>query len=273
MTILTARDGTEIYYKDWGTGQPVLFSHGWPLSADMWDHQMLHLAQNGYRAIAFDRRGFGRSSQPWTGYDYDTFADDIAQLIDHLDLRDIVLVGFSMGGGDIVRYITRHGDSRVSKLVLISAVTPFFIRTDDHPDGVPAEIFDAIRAEITNDRAQFLDDFNTIFYGTNRPDSTVSKGVLTQTLQIALQASIKGTIDCVTAFSETDFRKEMADIRVPTLIIHGDDDQTVPLAPTAALAARIVPGAQFKVYPGAPHATCTTHKDLVNQDLLAFIRR
>ncbi|PVE21595.1 alpha/beta hydrolase [Microvirga sp. KLBC 81] len=272
MGMITTKDGTEIYYKDWGRGQPVLFSHGWPLSADMWEYQMLHLARHGYRAVAFDRRGFGRSSQPWDGYDYDTFADDIAQLIEHLDLQDVVLVGFSMGGGDVVRYLTRHGSGRVAKLVLISAVTPFFIKSEDHPDGVPSEVFEGIRAGIANDRPQFLDDFNTIFYGTNRPGSKVSKGVLTQTLQIALQASIKGTIDCVTAFSETDFRREMAEITVPTLIIHGDDDQTVPIEPTAKLAASIVPGAQLKVYPGAPHATCTTHKDQVSADLLAFIR-
>ncbi|QRM33615.1 alpha/beta fold hydrolase [Microvirga sp. VF16] len=273
MGTITTKDGTEIYYKDWGSGQPILFSHGWPLSADMWEYQMLHLAQNGYRAVAFDRRGFGRSSQPWDGYDYDTFADDIAQLIERLDLKDVVLVGFSMGGGDVVRYLTRHGSGRVAKLVLISAVTPLFIKSEDHQDGVPADVFEGIRAGIANDRPQFLDDFNTIFYGTNRPGSKVSKGVLTQTLQIALQASIKGTIDCVTAFSETDFRREMAEITVPTLIIHGDDDQTVPIGPTGKLAASIVPGAQLKVYPGAPHATCTTHKDQVNADLLAFIRK
>ncbi len=250
MPILTTRDGTELYYKDWGRGQPVLFSHGWPLSADMWEYQMLHLAGHGYRALAFDRRGFGRSSQPWDGYDYDTFAHDIAQLIEHLDLKDVVLVGFSMGGGDVVRYLTRHGSGRVAKLVLISAVTPLLIKTNDHPDGVPEEVFKGIRAGITNDRPEFLNDFNTVFYGTNRPGSTVSEGILSQTLQIALQASIKATIDCVTAFSETDFRREMAEIDVPTLIIHGDDDQTVPIGSTALLAASIVPGRRSRSIPG-----------------------
>ncbi|MEA1674711.1 alpha/beta hydrolase [Nitrospirillum sp. BR 11163] len=272
MSILTLRDGTDLYYKDWGHGQPVLFSHGWPLSADMWEYQMLHLARNGYRAVAFDRRGFGRSSQPWDGYDYDTLADDVARLIEHLDLRDMVLVGFSMGGGDVVRYLTRHGADRVAKLALVSAVTPFFLKTDDNPEGMPAEGFAGMRDALANDRPQFVADFSTLYFGTNRPGSAVSQGILDQTLQIAAQASIKATIDCVTAFSETDFRREMADIRLPTLIIHGDDDQTAPMGPTALATARLIPGAQLKIYPGAPHATCTTHKDQVNADLLAFLR-
>jgi len=272
MTTLTLRDGTELYYKDWGAGQPILFSHGWPLSADMWEYQMLFFASRGYRVIAFDRRGFGRSSQPWEGYDYDTFADDIGELIEKLDLKKVVLAGFSMGGGDVVRYIARKGSARVAKLALISAVTPLFMKTPDHPEGVDKTVFDGIRAGLAADRPQFLDDFSTVFYGTNREGAKVSQGVFKQTLQIALQASIKGTIDCVTAFSETDFRPDMKKIDVPTLVIHGDDDQVVPIAATGKLAARMIPGSQFKVYAGAPHATCFTHKDQVNADLLAFIQ-
>lgn len=272
MTTLTLRDGTELYYKDWGTGQPILLSHGWPLSADMWEYQMLFLAQRGYRVIAFDRRGFGRSSQPWEGYDYDTFADDIAELVEKLDLKNVVLAGFSMGGGDVVRYIARKGTARVAKLALISAVTPLFMKTADHPEGTDKAVFEGIRAGLAADRPQFLDDFSTLFYGTNRQGAKVSQGILKQTLAIALQASIKGTIDCVTAFSETDFRPDMKKIDVPTLVIHGDDDQVVPMAATGKLAAELIAGSRLKVYAGAPHATCFTHKDQVNADLLAFIQ-
>jgi pimeloyl-ACP methyl ester carboxylesterase len=272
MPTIQTKDGTEIYYKDWGTGQPILFSHGWPLSADMWDAQMLFFASRGYRAIAFDRRGFGRSSQPWTGFDYDTFADDIGELITQLDLQNVVLAGFSMGGGDITRYIARHGSQRIAKLALISAVTPIFGKTADYPAGVDLSVFAGIRQGLTADRAQFLDDFNTLFYGLNRPNAKVSKGVCTQTLFIALQGSIKATIDCVTAFSETDFRPDMAKIDVPTLVIHGDDDQVVPFETTGKLAARLIKGSTLKVYPGAPHATAVTHADQLNDDLLAFVK-
>jgi non-heme chloroperoxidase len=272
MTILSLRDGTPLYYKDWGSGQPILFSHGWPLSADMWEYQMMALASQGFRTIAFDRRGFGRSSQPWTGYDYDTFADDIGELIEHLDLRDVILVGFSMGGGDVTRYLARAGSSRVSKLALISAVTPLFMKTADHPVGPDRSVFDGIKAGLQKDRAQFLDDFGALFYGTNRPDSAVSKGVLTQTLQIALQASIKATVDCVTAFSETDFRSDMSKVDVPTLVVHGDDDQIVPIEATGRLAAQMIKGATLKVYAGAPHATAFTHKDQLAADLAQFAR-
>lgn len=270
MPTVTTRDGTEIYFKDWGAGQPVLFSHGWPLSADMWDYQMLAIASAGYRAIAFDRRGFGRSGQPWVGYDYDTMADDIAALIDKLDLRDVVLVGFSMGGGDVARYIARHGSSRVAKLVLVSAVTPIFMKTADH-DGPDRSVFDGIRKGLADDRPQFLDDFSNLFYGTS-DGNKVSQGVFKHTLQMGLQASLKATVDCVTAFSETDFRPDMAKIDVPTLVIHGDNDQTVPFADTGKLAAELIKGANLKVYAGAPHATFLTHKDQLNEDLLAFIR-
>lgn len=272
MPTIQTKDGTEIYYKDWGTGQPILFSHGWPLDADMWDAQMLFFASRGYRAIAFDRRGFGRSSQPWTGYNYDTFADDIAELIGQLDLQNVVLAGFSMGGGDITRYIARHGSARVAKLALISAVTPIFGMAADHPAGIDLSVFEGIRKGLAADRAQFLDDFNTVFYGTNRPGAKVSQGVFKQTLFIALHASIKGTIDCVTAFSETDFRPDMAKIDVPTLVIHGDDDQVVPFETTGKLAASLIKGSTLKVYPGAPHATATTHADQLNEDLLAFVQ-
>ncbi len=271
MTTVMTRDGTELYYKDWGKGQPILFSHGWPLSADMWDYQMLFLASRGYRCVAFDRRGFGRSSQPWEGYDYDTFADDIGELLKKLDLKDVVLVGFSMGGGDIVRYIARAGARRVAKLALISAITPLFMKTADHPVGHDKAFFEGIRAGIAADRPQFLADFNPVFYGTNH-GMKVSQGVLTQTLQIALQASIKGTIDCVTAFSETDFRPDMKKVDVPTLVIHGDDDQVVPFEATGKLATEMIAGAKLKVYRGAPHATAFTHKDQLNADLLEFIQ-
>ncbi|SDH72822.1 MULTISPECIES: alpha/beta fold hydrolase [Bradyrhizobium] len=269
MALLKLRDGTDLYFKDRGSGKPILFSHGWPLSADMWDAQMLFFASRGFRAVAFDRRGFGRSGQPWGGYDYDTFADDIAELIKYLDLGDVALVGFSMGGGDIVRYMARHGSSLVSKLALVSAVTPLFGKTVDH-DGVDKSVFDGIKAGLVEDRPQFLDDFSTLFYGTNH-GMKVSQGVFKQTLQIGLQASIKATIDCVTAFSETDFRPDMAKIDVPTLVIHGDDDQVVPLQYTGKLAAELITSAKLKVYSGAPHATAITHADLLNADLLKFL--
>lgn len=272
MSTFTTRDGVEIYFKDWGSGKPVLFSHGWPLDADMWDYQMHHLAANGYRAIAFDRRGFGRSSQPWNGYDYDTFADDIGELIEHLDLRDVTLVGFSMGGGDVSRYLARHGSSRVAKLALLGAVTPLFGQKPDFPQGVEQGVFDGIRAGLLKDRAQFLADFAPVFYGTNQ-GQTVSAGVFTQTLNIALLASLKGTLDCVTAFSETDFRPDMAKVDVPTLVIHGDADQVVPFETTGKLAAELIRGAELKVYAGAPHGFAVTHAEQLNRDLLAFVAR
>ncbi|MGA6108719.1 alpha/beta hydrolase [Pseudomonas solani] len=270
MTTFLTRDGTELYYKDWGSGKPVLFSHGWPLDADMWEYQMQYLSSRGYRTIAFDRRGFGRSSQPWNGYDYDTFADDIAQLIEHLDLQDVTLVGFSMGGGDVSRYIGRHGTGRVAKLALLGAVTPIFGKTADHPQGVDQAVFDGIKAGLLQDRAQFIADFAAPFYGINHGQQ-VSQGVLTQTLNIALLASLKGTIDCVTAFAGTDFRGDLAKVDVPTLVIHGDDDQIVPLEATGKLAAELIPGAELKVYAGAPHGFAVTHAEQLNEDLLAFL--
>jgi pimeloyl-ACP methyl ester carboxylesterase len=238
----------------------------------MWAYQMMFFAERGYRAIAFDRRGFGRSSQPWTGYDYDTFADDIAQLMEKLALDNVLLAGFSMGGGDIVRYIARHGSSRVAKLALISAVTPLFGRAADYAEGVDLAVFEGIRAGLRADHAQFLLDFGPIFFGTNRSAAAVSPAVLQQTQTVAMLASIKATVDCVTAFSETDFRPDMAKIDVPTLVIHGDDDQVVPSKTTGEVAARMIAGAILKIYPGAPHATTQTHKDQLNADLLTFFQ-
>jgi len=272
MSTFDTRDGTSIYFKDWGSGKPVLFSHGWPLDADMWDTQMEYLASRGYRTIAFDRRGFGRSDQPWTGYDYDTFADDIAQLIEHLDLRDVTLVGFSMGGGDVSRYIGKHGTERVAKLVLLGAVTPVFGKRADNPEGVDTAVFDGIKAGLRADRAQFIADFATPFYGLNQ-GQTVSQGTQTQTLNIALLASIKATLDCVSAFSETDFRPDMAKIDVATLVIHGDADQIVPFETTGKVAAQMISGAELKVYKGAPHGFAVTHAQQLNEDLLAFVSR
>ncbi|WP_338509696.1 alpha/beta hydrolase [Pseudomonas poae] len=270
MSTFVAKDGTRIYFKDWGSGKPVLFSHGWPLDADMWEYQMEYLSSRGYRTIAFDRRGFGRSDQPWTGNDYDTFADDIAQLIEHLDLADVLV--FSMGGGDVARYIARHGNARVAGLVLLGAVTPIFGQQPDYPQGVPAEVFDGIKAGLLKDRAQFISDFNAAFFGINQGQE-VSAGVLTQTLQIALLASLKSTVDCVTAFSQTDFRPDMATIDVPTLVIHGDGDQIVPFETTGKVAAQMIKGAQLKVYKDAPHGFAATHTQQLNEDLLAFLQR
>jgi len=271
MSTFNTQDGTQIYYKDWGKGKPVLFSHGWPLDADMWDSQLNFLAERGYRVIAFDRRGFGRSDQPWEGYNYDTFASDINDLITHLDLRDITLVGFSMGGGDVTRYIGRYGSERIDSLVLLGAVTPIFGKTDDHPEGVEKSVFDGIKKGLREDRAQFIKDFATPFYGTNQ-GMTVSDGVLAQTLNIALLASLKGTIDCVTAFSETDFRADIAKVDVPTLVIHGSNDQVVPFEATGKLAAEMIAGSQLKVYDNAPHGFAVTHQQQLNDDLLAFLQ-
>lgn len=272
MAYLTTTDGTQLYYKDWGTGQPIVLSHGWPLNADMWDYQMNFLAANGFRVIAHDRRGFGRSSQPWTGYDYDTFADDLEQLLDELDISNAILVGFSMGGGEVARYLGRHGSQRIAKAVLVSAVTPLMSRRDDHPEGMDPAIFDGIRAGLLNDRAGFLDAFGPVFTGSDKPANKVGKPMLDWTQFLALQASFKGTYDCVAAFSETDFRADLRSITIPTLVIHGDGDAVVSFEVTGKAAAELVRGAQLKVYPGAPHAVYFTHKDQLNQDLLAFAR-
>lgn len=271
MSTFKTQDGTQIYFKDWGNGKPVLFSHGWPLDGDMWDTQLNFLAENGYRVIAFDRRGFGRSDQPWEGYNYDTFASDINDLINHLDLQNVTLVGFSMGGGDVTRYINNYGSERVDSLVLLGAVTPIFGKTADYPTGVDSSVFEGIRQGLRKDRAQFISDFAVPFYGTNA-GQTVSAGVLTQTLNIALLASLKGTIDCVTAFAETDFRPDMKKIDVPTLVIHGSNDQVVPFETTGKVAAGMIKDAQLKVYDNAPHGFAVTHAEQLNADLLAFLK-
>ncbi|WP_431822981.1 alpha/beta fold hydrolase [Burkholderia sp. F1] len=272
MSMFTTRDGVSLYYKDWGAGLPVVFIHGWPLNADMWDVQMVHLASHGFRCIAYDRRGFGRSDQPWSGYDYDTLADDLAALLDTLDLNDVMLVGFSMGGGEVARYISRHGTKRIAKAVLLGSVTPLIARRDDHREGVDIAVFDGIRAGILADRAAFLEQFWPLFTGSNRAGSTISREALDWTTSMALQAGLKGTLDCVRAFSETDFRADLGKFDVPTLVIHGDDDQTVPLALTGAVAAKRVPRATLSVYEGAPHALYLTHAGRLNDDLLAFVR-
>ncbi|ARU92639.1 alpha/beta fold hydrolase [Tatumella citrea] len=271
MSFFNTQDGTQIYFKDWGTGKPVLFSHGWPLDADMWDSQLNFLAENGYRVIAFDRRGFGRSEQPWEGYNYDTFASDINDLINHLDLQSVTLVGFSMGGGDVTRYIGHYGTARIDGLVLLGAVTPVFGAIEGNPNGVDLSVFEGIRQGLLNDRAQFISDFATPFYGTNAGQN-VSDGVLTQTLNIALLASLKGTVDCVTAFSETDFRSDVAKIDVPTLVIHGSNDQVVPFEATGKVAAETISNATLKVYENGPHGFAVTHAKQLNHDLLDFLK-
>jgi non-heme chloroperoxidase len=269
---ITTTDGTVIYYKDWGSGQPIVFSHGWPLSADAWDDQLLFFGSNGYRAIAHDRRGHGRSSQPWDGNDLDTYADDLAAVIEELDLRDIILVGHSTGGGEVTRYVGRHGTSRVSKVALISAIPPLMLKTPANPGGLPIEVFDEIRAGVAGDRSQFYEDLSAAFYGANREGSNVSQGVRDAFWLMSMQAGVKGSYDCVKAFSETDLNEDLKRIDVPTLVLHGDDDQIVPFADAALLSSKIIPGAQLKIYPGAPHGLTTTHKDQFNADLLGFIR-
>jgi non-heme chloroperoxidase len=272
MTTVTTKDGTQIYYKDWGEGQPIVFSHGWPLSSDAWEDQMVFLGARGFRCIAHDRRGHGRSSQPWNGNEMDTYADDLAELVAALDLKDAIHVGHSTGGGEVARYIGRHGTKRVAKAVLISAVPPLMLKTDANPGGLPMEAFDQIRAGVLADRSQFWKDLSAPFYGANRPGAKVSQGLRDSFWLQGMMAGHKAVFDCIKAFSETDFTEDLKKFDVPTLVMHGDDDQIVPIDDSARLSAKIIKGATLKVYPGAPHGMCSTLKDQVNADLLAFIK-
>ncbi len=273
MATITIKDGTQIYYKDWGKGQPVVFSHGWPLSADAWEDQMMFLGERGYRCIAHDRRGHGRSSQPWEGNEMNTYADDLAALTEALDLRDAIHVGHSTGGGEVARYIGRHGSKRVSKAVLISAVPPLMLKTPANPGGLPMEAFDQIRAAIHADRAQFFEDLSMPFYGFNRPGAKVSQGLRDSFWLQGMMCGMKGAYDCVKAFSETDFTEDLKKFDVPTLILHGDDDQIVPIGAAAMLSSKLVKGAILKVIPGAPHGMVSTLKDQINAELLTFFQR
>jgi non-heme chloroperoxidase len=273
MNTITTKDGTTIYFKDWGTGPTVVFSHGWPLNADAWDAQMLFLGQKGYRVIAHDRRGHGRSGQPWDGNEMDTYADDLAALIETLNLSNITMVGHSTGGGEVARYIGRHGSKRVSKVVLIGAVPPIMLKTAANPGGLPMEAFDQIRVGVLNDRSQFFKDLSAPFYGANRAGSKVSQGLRDSFWLQGMMCGHKAAYDCVKAFSETDFTEDLTKINMPTLILHGDDDQIVPIADSALLSAKLVKGATLKVIPGGPHGMCSTLKDQINAVLLAFLQQ
>lgn len=273
MNTFTAKDGTQLYFKDWGSGQPIVFCHGWPLSSDSWESQMLHVASNGFRAIAHDRRGHGRSTQPWNGNDMDTYADDLAQLMDMLDLKNVILVGFSTGGGEVARYIGRHGTKRVAKAALISSVPPLMLKTANNPGGLPLEVFDGIRAASIKDRSQLYRDLASgPFFGFNRPGAKVSQGMIDSFWAQGMQAGHINTYACIKAFSETDFTEDLKKFNVPTLVVHGDDDQVVPIGASAMMSSKLVKNAKLIVYPGAPHGLTDTHKDKLNTDLLAFAK-
>ncbi len=271
MPYLELKDGNEIFFNDWGKGAPVVLIHGWPLNSDMWEHQASFLALNGYRVITYDRRGFGRSSQPFTGYDYDTFADDLAELMNALDLRDATLVGFSMGGGEVVRYLSRHGEARVAKAALLASVAPFMLKTDTNPEGTPESAFDGFKEHIRKDRFDFLNSFTQAFYGRSMIHHTVSESVVNWTFALAIQGSQKATIDCVTAFSSTDFREEMKSLQTPFLVIHGTSDKTVKIEAAGQAAAKILPNANYIEYDGEPHGLFMTAPDRLNADLLSFL--
>jgi non-heme chloroperoxidase len=272
MATITVKDGTQIYYKDWGAGQPIVFSHGWPLSADDWDTQMLFFGQHGYRVIAHDRRGHGRSSQTWDGNEMDTYSDDLAALFEALDLKNVIMVGHSTGGGEVARYLGRHGTKRVAKAVLIGAVPPLMLKTEKNPGGLPVTVFDSIRAGVASNRPQFYKDITLPFYGYNRPGAKISEGIREHWWLQGMLGGIKAHYDCIKAFSETDFTEDLKKIDIPVLVMHGDDDQIVPIGAAGLMSAKILKKATLKVYPGFPHGMATTNPDQINADLLTFFK-